>query len=161
MLFQVSLIFWHLTIIPHLPCYMSSFNMHQWVLLCVTQQCMLMQDEVMLSLSNTVVLTTSNYTMRLELQFVVPSDYDNVKAAGTNISACRWSQRKWWLRSVKRSCKWGMNWRNSILILSNEKERCLSSSLSPKRLKCFTSAKRNVLHKVIKYNLISVHNVVT
>lgn len=49
---------------PHLPRYMSSFNMHQWVLLCMTQQCMLMQDEVMLSLSNTVVLTTSNSTAR-------------------------------------------------------------------------------------------------
>ncbi len=68
---------------------MSSFNMHQWVLLCVTQQCMLMQDEVMLSLSNTVVLATSNLTTRPELQFVVPSDYDYVKAARTNISASR------------------------------------------------------------------------
>lgn len=49
---------------PHLACCISSPNMHQWVPFSMTQQCMLKQDEVMVSLSNTVVLTTSSSTMR-------------------------------------------------------------------------------------------------
>lgn len=137
MLFQVSLIFWHLTLIPHLPCCMSSFNMHQWVLLCVTQQCMLMQDEVMLSPSNTVVLTTSNKTTRPESQSVVPNDYDYVKAARTNTSALQAITQKWWLReSVKRSCKWGMNLRNTILNLRESDVRvalCLPKNFTISR----------------------------
>lgn len=45
---------------PHLPRCMSPISMHHWAFLCVTQQRMLKQDEVMWSPSNTVVCTTSN-----------------------------------------------------------------------------------------------------
>lgn len=40
-----------------LCCMLSFFNMHQWVLFSMTQQCMLIQNEVMLSLSNTFLTT--------------------------------------------------------------------------------------------------------
>lgn len=66
----------------------------------MTQQCMLMQDEVMLSLSNTVVHTTGRETTRPELQYVVPNDYDCVKAGRTSIT-----QKVKSKRCVRSSCK--------------------------------------------------------